>query len=569
MAMVSLSSCFDNNYDLSDIDTTSEFKVKDLVIPVNLDVITLGDIFDIKEGDQIKEVTLNGKTFYAVNEKGNFSSDRINIPSFVAPAPSISPSTLSFNTAGLSGNITSNVSLELVAGVDRTVVYKAENIDPAIVELTELYSDNLQFEINFSAEAINGAELSLSDVDLILPKGLVIKSMTPAGTYNSTTGKCSIPSLSLAGGNASIVVEASQLNVPAGSGIDYASHSLTLSENINIENAKLNVTPTGSSAALPTNLNLNLTYNVSPINVTAISGQIEYHIEGININPIELGEMPDFLAQDGTNLVLANPQIYLSLTNPLAKDGIRYQSGLTLTANRENSPAKDFSLDNGTFQVGLFPSQNDRFNFCLSPSYPENIPDGFPNLTHVAFSSLGEVLSGDGIPTSIDIRLDDPQISRQKVTKFGLNQNIEGINGSWEFLAPLALTSNGSNQSQIVYTKTVDGWNDQDVDAITIKVLELNMTVDNNLPLEANLTGYPIDVNGKQISNVEIEGAVIPGNAKDMPVKIYITGEVKHLDGIRFTANVYPTSDEALAPSQSLTLKNVKAKVTGNYIKEL
>ena len=51
--MLLFASCIDNNYDLSDIDTTSRFEVKDLVIPVNLDPIMMSDLLEIKEGDNI------------------------------------------------------------------------------------------------------------------------------------------------------------------------------------------------------------------------------------------------------------------------------------------------------------------------------------------------------------------------------------------------------------------------------------------------------------------------------------------------------------------------------------
>ena len=51
-------------------------------------------------------------------------------------------------------------------------------------------------------------------------------------------------------------------------------------------------------------------------------------------------------------------------------------------------------------------------------------------------------------------------------------------------------------------------------------------------------------------------------------INIRITGEIKNLDGIIFTATVLPTSNEALAPSQTITLSNLRAKVSGNYTKE-
>lgn len=48
-----MSGCVDNDYDLSNVDTTSEIKITDLVLPVNIDAVTLNDIFDIDEESEI------------------------------------------------------------------------------------------------------------------------------------------------------------------------------------------------------------------------------------------------------------------------------------------------------------------------------------------------------------------------------------------------------------------------------------------------------------------------------------------------------------------------------------
>lgn len=177
------------------------------------------------------------------------------------------------------------------------------------------------------------------------------------------------------------------------------------------------------------------------------------------------------------------------------------------------------------------------------------------------------MLSGNGIPSQLKINLVDPCINRQKVVKFPLGHSIEPVEGIWEFVAPLALSESSDTPTQIVYTDKVDGWGSEDLDALTIEKLEINVMVTNNLPLKANISGYPIDRNGNKIKDVEIVGAEVPENA-NQEINIRITGEIKNLDGIIFTATVLPTSNEALAPSQTITLSNLRAKVSGNYTKE-
>lgn len=572
LTCLALAGCINNDYDLSDIDTTTEIKVKDLILPVNLDPITLGDIFDIKEGDKIQIIEVDGKPAYGIRESGSFSSLPIEIPMFTAPAPDIQPSSISFDASGIAGPVSSPVALDLIDPVGRKVTYKAENIDNAIKNLTELYSNNLTYTISFSLNNLPGFSPELTDLDLTMPVNLLNPQFNCEASYDASTGKTSIPSLKFTNGEAVLTVFADGIAIPDGSGFDPAAHSLTLVENIVVEDASLKLTPLSSSASLSSSVNINADYSVSPIDVRAVSGDVMYIIDGVDISPIDLGTLPDFLADEETELILFNPQIYLSLTNPVADDNLGYQTGLTLTAIRDNYPSQSFHLDNGFFRVGTIPTVGDRYNFCLSHVMPQSIPEQFKDASHVPFFDLGRILSGPGLPKRINIQLDQPQIYQQSVKKFMLGKTIDGVKGDWEFFAPLSLTSiigEPGGSSKIVYSKTVDGWNDDDIDAITINTLEISLNVDNNTPLDAKISGYPIDVNGNQIGNVKIEGATVPPNAKGEPVKIHITGEVKHLDGIKFTATIRPYSEDPLSPDQNLVLSNVKAKVTGNYTKEL
>ena len=101
-------------------------------------------------------------------------------------------------------------------------------------------------------------------------------------------------------------------------------------------------------------MTLNVNYSISCLAANAVSGKIRYMLEGsaMNISPISLSDIPDFLAQDGTDLILANPQIYLSVNNPVANENLGYQTGLCLTAHRNNEAPKEFTLDNEYFEVG-------------------------------------------------------------------------------------------------------------------------------------------------------------------------------------------------------------------------
>ncbi|MDE6793360.1 MAG: hypothetical protein K2J48_09800, partial [Muribaculaceae bacterium] len=116
------------------------------------------------------------------------------------------------------------------------------------------------------------------------------------------------------------------------------------------------------------------------------------------------------------------------------------------------------------------------------------------------------------------------------------------------------------------------GWSDDEVDAIEIEALQLSATVDSDLPVDAILSGYPIDKNGNKINGAEFEPLTIPGGAKNQSIvlKLNVTPgkPVKGLDGITYKAELVASSSDALSPDQSFTLKNIQIKVSGNYTKE-
>ncbi len=117
----------------------------------------------------------------------------------------------------------------------------------------------------------------------------------------------------------------------------------------------------------------------------------------------------------------------------------------------------------------------------------------------------------------------------------------------------------------IVYKDTESGWGDEELDKLTITELVVEADVTSTIPLKATFTAHPIDSDGNPIPNVTIEGAEISANADNQHIQIRTTGSIKKLDGIQFEAVVTPGSNETLSPDQTITLKNVRARVSGSY----
>ena len=561
-----LTGCIDNSYDLSDIDTTSEIKINNLTLPINLDVVKLNDILNVSEDGKIKITTIDGKEIYAVSESGTISSDPINIPSFTAHAPTVSPAHANFLISGTRSGSYENL-YELSDLTSQVIEIKASDINESIIEVSRISSEPMSINIELKAEGFDKSiEMEFVSLEFDFFKGLVFKELPSNFSYDATNGILTVTNLPCPNHAADITLETIGIDFAA-SGTQITNHTLDFTTEVKPRAGILKtVTPAEVGVDSPVmNIDFSVNSVVSDLHATSFTGVIEYNLDGpgMNLNPVNLSDIPDFISQEGTDIRLLNPQIYLNLNNPLAANNLYYQTGLELVALRDNTQFS-YSPDNGNV-IKVEPGTAGPFNFVLSPTMPSDALAGYASgLKHITFSELSNVLSGNGLPREIEINLINPGLPRQAVSDFALDREIPGIIGSYEFFAPLALSSG----SVIIYSDTKDGWNDEDVDKMIITTLEIEADVTSTIPLKASLTGHPINTNGEPISGVTIEGAEIEANAQNQHILIRTTGEVRNLDGIRFEAVVVPGSSETLSPTQTLTLTNVHARVSGSYTTE-
>lgn len=568
---LSFSSCIDDDYDLSDIDTTAEFQVKDLVLPVNIDEIKLQSIIDLPEGGQIKIVNDE----YVFVQDGEYESSDVSIPQVYLDAPQV-PSVVTTVDLSQSGVMPqslfpSDFELNYPIGEQLSQFsYNTSAVSDFIVDMEKIGAD-FNIKIMFSIKGIDDIVDSymLRNFKLQIVPGLDLS--LEEGSYDAKTGILSLNDGKHYGSSLEFNIKISGVDIN-GAGIDYDhnSHSIVFDGKVGIYSGEIVIVADDLKEGvnilnIPKTIELHTDFDFSRMLITSFTGRIKYQLDGLDIAPVSLSNIPDILSQEKTDITLVNPQIYLSLNNPVAKYNLSAQAGITITANRNNGQSTEHSLDNGYFTIAGTP-QNDMNVFCLSPQKPQTYYEGYESALHVPYSSLATVLSGNGLPKSLTITLDDPIVPEQDVKDFALGQSLGIIKGSYMFYSPLELAP----QSQVVYRSTEDGWNDEDVDAITIKVLELSALITNELPLDIKITGYPVDVNGNKINNVDIEGVDVVAGAVDAPLTIRITGEITHLDGIAFEAVATQGQEaKALKPSEVIHLKNLRAKVSGNYIKEL
>lgn len=567
LSLLALSSCIDNAYDLSDIDTTARLQVKDLTIPLNLDHITLDQVIDLDDDSEIvKETDAQGNVFYAIKKEGTFKSDPIDVDQFTTSKPDIDASVTTLRLSRelqllpgfVPGGITAYYPIE---SNPTEFTSKANNIDKSIKYIKKIGVET-QFSTKVKITGLNSTLMShikFEDVKLKFPLGL---DATPnIGTYNPETGILDLSSEDISPDtNGEIIItmnikgiDATAKNVTA----NYNERSFTYQDYIQVVEGRVSIY---ADSELPSEITFTQTPNVEPIKVTSFTGDIEYDVDDFSIDPVNLNDIPDFLNQAGTEIKVDNPQIYLSMNNPLAAYGIYFQTGFQLTSKRGNQ-SETFVIDNGTFKTpNTTASKN---NFLLSPKIPTTYYEGYENPNWVAFSTLGNILTGvGGIPTTIEVEAINPQMPQQTVTDFKLGTTLEAVSGSYAFYAPLQFTDG----SQIIYSDVIDDWYDEELDKMTITKLKLNFDGTTEVPFAMELTIKPIDTTGKVIAGVTSTKAIINSKANNQPIEIAIEGNIKNIDGISIDAKIVNKgNDTTLSPNMKLFFNNLKATVTGYY----
>ena len=551
---ISLTSCIDKDYDLSDIDTNARFSVNDLVIPINLDEIELDGILDLKDNSKIKK---DGDG-YAFFEEGDFTSNSIVVKSFttsgskyqtsksvrlISDNPSASPKRASVNRLTLAhADIKNSTAINIsTADVDSSII-SIDGID------TEM---DINITLQFGGLTSYIKKVDIKDLEVQLLKGLY-NMKTNIGRYDPETGMLDIGDIQTTTEhnlelNLHITkVDAKKIGITKEKGVYYLNDSVSvISGQIVVYQDQIK----GSTLpVLPTYVDYTLSADISPCIVKSFSGRIKYNIAGINIDPINLTDIPDILSQEGTNIILENPQIYISVNNPLYQYYKLYaQTGLMIKGN------ETCQTTNGA--IVLDQAEN---LFVLSPYNPQKMYNGYNNAHHVMLPNLGEVLSGNKIPTQVDIKLLSPVIPEQNVTSFLLGETIPPVKGKWMLYAPLNLTSS----SIIKYTKTWDDWQDKDLDGLTVEKAQINATITTDVPWAFEVSFTLLGREGKLSGNASLEA-----NSKDVNLEIPLTGTaISKIYGL--TIDVMVRGGGLVSPSQKVTVKKMNAKVSGYYDKE-
>lgn len=548
LSAAGLTGCVDQDYSLDDIDMEMQFQFNDLALPVNVSPVKLSSIIDLSEQDDVEIV--DGK--YVLLRSDDFSSNEIHIKAFNAnatPTDNSSPEVtipLPLVTSGFSAPISYIHHFN----------YNYDEVDKHIIDITTGVVD-MDLSIALNTKFKNGKVLTttFSDLKIVLPKGFYGTLSTGQTIKKGDSNIVTIKSAQVdKSGTFSFVFHVTEFDRElAGGSLDVNHGRFILETSMGIESGTISY---NGSETGPAEISVQIA--ISPLEIITIDGTVGYDMEEWS-TIVNFDNLPDVLTDPQTNLSFYNPQVYLSLTNPLGTSAYA-TTGIEISQIRNSGAIADPAILDSPFTINNIVRPQE---FCLLPHPADMIKyHEFENAEPIQMSNLGDIVAGDGFPQGLTVRFVNPGFPVQKVKDFPLDFSGK-IGGSYTLFAPLQLAPG----SKVVYQDSATGWGlSTDSEEMNIKYLSLEADVTSHLPVAIIFTANPIDSNGNLIKNIKVDQIEIPAG-RTSHINIKMEGDINDLDGMEYTASLISADDsKALTPDSYIELNGVKVRVTGNYI---
>ena len=578
-SLLTLSSCVDNDYDLTkDIDLTIQVGGSEFAIPGGeTEPIKLSKILDIEEDGVVK---IDNEGNYYLLQEGSESNTNISVNGFQVEAPNITPirPELNFTIPPLTGLPPTDISAPLP--IESTnFELKGENLPTDITSLSSIDMD-MEAVIRFSIPATIISKLTLKSVELSFPK--FIKSPKLTNGVLHLTGE-----EATAANGLTITIPVDGINCNNQEGVTFIKgdeySQLLMKGTISLEGeVSINTGDVQQGVEGPVSINLTVEITLQDkqskqpiISIKSVTGVVQPKID-INIDPVTLSGLPDFLDDEKVTLSVQNPMVFFTAKNntPVAANvnGI-----ITSFINKgsEEIPVGDPNKP-VTFSFKLNKEEDQKF--CLSPLAPTNM-EGIP---HVAVPNLPTLINK--IPDIFKFDVKTNATTDETTVELGRTYNITT---DYDVNVPFVF---GKNITTIVYKDSVDGWYD-DLKDYEIQQVNATATAFNTIPLGLNLTAkaLTVDNQGKAEELKGVAVTVIVDGKKDgtikagkdniavestlvIEIKETTSGAVKRLDGLAFeivAASAEGAEGQQLNENQTLQLKNVRLKVPNGVIIDL
>lgn len=568
-AVVGFSGCTDNDYDLSEIDSTIGIGGDGLEIPsLSTEIIPLKDVLELEANGSVVEDEVSGD--YVFRQSG---ADVAPVHPFidkitVAEQNSVSNDLeLTFSSASGSRrrSATRAGGQSVVAdGWIQAFTYEG-NKPEEVVDLYEAeVSSKVTLDIDFSD--VKSVVSKFDQIEVDMPAFMTINNVKCGGyAFEQSGSKLTLKNV-YTSSNMTITADITSLNFKEK---DTSYGSLSISGGKVKMEGKVHVTAIASSfnsGAGTTGRKISSVMNMSKFVVNAATGKFNPEIALSDLGNIKVSGIPDFLQGGNVVVDLYNPQIKLTVTSDMDVPGTlngvikSFKNGqLLATVNVDNIPI----------------DANKTSTICICRR-SEGV-SGFDHvLTNPNLSKLIETIP-DNITFSANASADQTNNYR-----FELGHNYT-VQPAYSVDAPIAFGENAS----IEYRDTLDGWNDniKDFELAEGAYVNMDASIKSCVPAYMTVSAVPVDVNGNAISadelSVEVTGSVEASkdgvSETTSPVNIKVSqmkkGAMKKLDGIVFVVagkasdgNNAVTGITLNANRHTLKVEQLKIKLVGKLI---
>lgn len=575
------SGCTDSDFDLSNIDQTIGIGGDGLQLPTNsTENIVLDDLLD-----------LNNSDFISIAENGDYM--------FTKQSDDVKPSHPSIDEVLVKeAKVNNNFKIEIPESslmqtrrksAGHTKLSKTASVEGEASEFK--YRGNVPYEIRDLISAKTAAEINI-DVNVTAELKKVIptfKTMTVTipSYLKLNIGKCS-PSQPEYDAEKGIITfrnisSSDKINIKANiSSLDFSTPPPTVvftpgvlgaDGSIDFDGAVLlgitfdEVNKEGNSLQ---NLYMSAKMTMGAIRVTEATGKFKPNLDLEDLGNVNINNVPDFLTDYDVTINLYNPVIELTATSDIDVAGVATAT-LIAEDERGNEMAK--------VEIrGLNIKPNGTTRLCIC-KHKEGIDETKYDQVKVV-SNLSDIVRK--IPHRINCKAEvDADTYRKGTVKLGKEYTIDA---DVHMSAPLAFDEG----AQIVYTDTIDGWN-EDIDELSFAdgaYIEMTTEVENKMPTYLNISAYAIDVNGKEIPQhhirVDVSNSVKASEDGEKAVVTPLTiklrenekGALKTVDGIVFRVTAAAGEKDAQtivgktinAYKHTLTARNIKVRLVGKII---
>ena len=308
--------------------------------------------------------------------------------------------------------------------------------------------------------------------------------------------------------------------------------------------------------------NINLGANIHSENMIfrSVTAVVDPKVD-IEIDPIRIDDLPDFLSDNNVVLDLTDPRIYITLTNP---SPVSVDVNATLKSYKNNISQGTAALEN----INI-PKNCKNYTICVNQN--KDRWDDTDNMMYVKVDNMSDLIKN--IPDRIELTDVETSVVPEEVT-IDLDRNYRIIT-DYKVDTPLQF----GPDTNIEYTETIDGW-DADLEDMEFDRVEASMNVINEIPLGVRMTAKAIDVDGNVLENVKVDmdveikaGAI--GAPTEQNVKFTLTtddGKIAGLDGIEISvvASVdNSVSDVTLNENQTMQFTEIKLRLVGGITMDL